>query len=69
MKIEMYVKLLIPDTTAVTAFKALKRIGYDISKLDRFEYYSFEIEGDESAFKEKISAFIRKKWEDHKDRS
>ena len=50
---ELYVKLLIPDTTAITAFQTLKRMGYETLKsLTRSDYYRFESEED---IKEKIT--------------
>lgn len=53
--VELYVGLKIPDTTAITTFHLLKRMGYDISKVKRQVYYKFEIEGDATKFAEKIS--------------
>lgn len=42
MKKEMFVSLLIPDTTALTALNALKKLGFDIEEIKRYNYYSFE---------------------------
>lgn len=54
-KIELYVKLVIPDTTAITAFHTLERMEAGVEKLERYEYYSFE--GD---FSEKFFDKIKK---------
>jgi len=55
MRVEMFVRLLIPDSIAVTAFNTLKKLGYDkLKSLKRMDYYCFEVE-DEEGFKEKIS--------------
>jgi len=50
--IELFVSLKIPDTTGITAFHAIEKMGYKISKLKREIYYKFE--GDEKAFASKI---------------
>src|SRR3989338_8898703 len=55
-KIELIVSLKAPDNAAITAFNTLKRMGYDeLLKLERADYYSFEISGDENKFKKEIS--------------
>jgi phosphoribosylformylglycinamidine (FGAM) synthase PurS component len=57
-EIEMFVRLIIPDTTAITAFHTLERMGYkELKKLLREDYYKFYISDDYDVekFKEKIS--------------
>ena len=54
-KVEMFVRLVIPDTTAITAFHAIERMGYRAGKLQRYDYYSFSFTGDIEKFKEQIS--------------
>lgn len=54
-KVELFVGLKIPDTTAITTFHALERIGFDIKKLKRQIYYKFDIDGDEKEFAEKVN--------------
>jgi len=49
-KVELYVKLVIPDTTAITAFHTLKRMETGVKKLERYDYYSFEGELSEKFF-------------------
>ncbi len=53
--VEMVVSLKVPDTTAITTFQTLQKLGFkkikDVSKSD---YYRFSIEGDLEEFKEKI---------------
>ena len=47
MEIEMTVELLVPDTTAITAFHALEKMGFSgLKKLRREDYYKFSAEGD-----------------------
>ncbi len=42
MEIELLVRLVIPDTTAITAFHTLRRMGFSgLSKLKREDYYKF----------------------------
>jgi len=42
MEIEMLVRLVIPDTTAITAFHTLERMGFSgLKKLRREDYYKF----------------------------
>ena len=45
--VELYVWLIIPDTTAITTFHTLEKMGFDIKSVKRKDYYSFEV--DESA--------------------
>lgn len=44
MKIILLVGLKIPDTTAITTFNTLKKLGYGIKKLSRREYFEFEVD-------------------------
>lgn len=54
-KIKLYVGLKIPDTTAITAFHALQRLGYNqLKKLLREEYYEFNVLKDEEQFMKDI---------------
>ncbi|UCD03256.1 MAG: phosphoribosylformylglycinamidine synthase subunit PurS [Candidatus Aenigmatarchaeota archaeon] len=47
MEIEMTVELLVPDTTAITTFHTLERMGFSaLKKLKREDYYRFSAEGD-----------------------
>ena len=46
MKLEMFVGLTIPDSTASTALRALQKMLPEIKSLVREDYYRFEIEGD-----------------------
>jgi phosphoribosylformylglycinamidine (FGAM) synthase PurS component len=55
--ITMYVKLLMPDTTALTTFHTLEGMGHSaLKKLERFDYYSFVLDdsGDAAAFQKAI---------------
>ncbi len=54
--IEMFVSLKAPDNVAITAFNALKRMGYDeLIALERSDYYKFDISGAKKKFKDEIS--------------
>ncbi len=54
-KIELFVGLKIPDTTAITTFHTIEKMGYnEIKKVKRDIYYKFEIEGDAEGFAKKI---------------
>ena len=53
--VELFVGLNIPDTTAITTFHAIERMGYKIGKVKREIYYKFEIEGDAEKFAKKVS--------------
>jgi len=55
MKLELYVWLIIPDTTAITAFHTLKRMGFAVKSVKRRDYYSFEVDDKAKDFSEKIS--------------
>ena len=52
--VELFVGLKIPDTTAITTFHVLERLGFKISKIKREIYYKFEIEGNIEKFSEKV---------------
>ena len=54
-EIELYVTLLIPDTTAVTAANTLRKLGFKFENLKRADYYRFTIDGDAKSFKERIA--------------
>lgn len=53
---ELFVRLIIPDNTARTAFHTLERMGYNkLKSLNREDYYKFTVEdGNEKEFNEKI---------------
>lgn len=54
-KIELFVGLKIPDTTAITAFHTLERMGYSkLESLERRDYYGFKIKGDADEFSREI---------------
>lgn len=53
-KVELFVELKIPDTTAITTFHTIERMGYNIKKVKREIYYKFNIDGDAERFTEKI---------------
>ena len=51
----MFVDLLIPDTTAITAFHTLKNIGFkQLKKLKREQYYYFAVDEDFKKFSDEI---------------
>ena len=53
--VELFVGLKIPDTTAITTFHTIEKMGYkDVKKLKREIYYKFDIDGDTAKFAEKI---------------
>lgn len=53
--IDMTVGLKIPDTTAITAFKALQRMGIkELKSLKRHQYYRFRVSGDPSSAAEQL---------------
>jgi len=55
-KVKLFVELKIPDTAARTAFHTLEHMGYDSLKdIRRYDYYEFEIDGNEKDFFQKIS--------------
>lgn len=43
MKVELFVRLIIPDTIAITALNAMKKMGFEVKSVVRQDYYSFEI--------------------------
>ena len=53
--VEMIVSLKVPDNVAITAFNALKRMGYKLKKLERADYYRFDVKADVENFKKQIS--------------
>ena len=52
---ELYVKLLIPDTTAITARRTLEQIGLKVKALERMDYYKITLGIDDPSFFGKIS--------------
>ena len=57
-EVEMFVKLLMPDTTAITTFHTLENMGFkSLKKLERLDYYKFSVEDNVNLeeFKNKIS--------------
>lgn len=54
-KVKLCVGLKIPDTTAITAFHTLERMGFNqLKKLEREDYYEFDVKGDEENFAKQI---------------
>jgi hypothetical protein len=53
--VEMFVGLKVPDNVAITAFNTLKRMNYKLKKLERFNYYKFDVKDNVEDFKKKIS--------------
>ncbi len=53
--VELFVGLKIPDTTAITTFHTIERMGIGVNKVKREIYYRFDIEGDASRFSDKVS--------------
>jgi phosphoribosylformylglycinamidine (FGAM) synthase PurS component len=54
-KIKLFVKLKIPDTTAITAFHTLERLGFkELKKLEREDYYEFVVLKDVDKFMKNI---------------
>lgn len=43
MNIELLVKLIVPDTTAITALHTLQEMGLAVTKVERAEYYRFTL--------------------------
>ena len=50
----MFVSLKVPDNVSITAFNTLKRMKYKIKKLERSNYYKFDVK-DDGNFKKRIS--------------
>lgn len=56
IKIELFVRLVIPDTTAITTFHTLKKLGFkELEKIKREDYYYFEVDSDFDSFVKKIT--------------
>lgn len=54
-KIELFVDLLIPDTTAITAHHTLKNMGFkQLKKLKREDYYYFVVDDELKKFSDEI---------------
>ena len=54
--IEMFVSLKVPDNVAITAFSTIKRMGDNqLKKLDRLDYYKFDVKNNIDKFKKQIS--------------
>lgn len=54
--IELFVSLKAPDNVAITAFNALRRMGYSkLKNLERSDYYKFDVKGNIDDFNKKIS--------------
>jgi phosphoribosylformylglycinamidine cyclo-ligase len=60
MEVEMLVDLIIPDTTAITAFHTLKKMGFkEVTELKREDYYKFDIEeGSDATLLGKIDILV-----------
>ncbi|MBR9699873.1 hypothetical protein GOV09_05435 [Candidatus Woesearchaeota archaeon] len=55
MKIRLLVKLKIPDTTCITAFHTLEKMGFkELKKLEREDFYEFEVLKDAEKFMKDI---------------
>ena len=52
-KVDLYVWLVKPDTSAITALNTLKKMGFEVESLKRKLYYSFEVD-EAKDFSEKI---------------
>ncbi|RMF06031.1 hypothetical protein D6764_03325 [Candidatus Woesearchaeota archaeon] len=54
--VELFVRLIIPDTTAITALNTLKKLGFPLTKLSREDYYQFVLDAnaDAEAFADRI---------------
>ncbi len=53
-KVELFVGLKIPDTTAITTLHTIEKMGYNVKKVKREFYYKFDIDGDKENLKKKI---------------
>ena len=54
--VEMLVGLKVPDNVAITAFNTLKRMKFNqLKKLERYDYYKFDVRGNVDDFRKKIS--------------
>ncbi|MFH1134018.1 MAG: hypothetical protein V1735_06010 [Nanoarchaeota archaeon] len=56
MKIAMAVGLKIPDSTCATALRTIRKMGYSLDRLKRYDYFAFTASGDAAAFKRQISS-------------
>ena len=50
MNVGLFVGLKIPDTTAITTFHTIEKMGYKIANVKREIYYEFHIDGDKEKF-------------------
>ncbi len=53
-EVELFVSLKIPDTTAVTAMQTMRKMGYNVSRVKRINYYKFYIGDNKEEFENKI---------------
>ncbi len=53
-KVELFVGLKIPDTTAITTLHTIEKMGFSVNKVKREIYYRFNIDGDAEKFAKKI---------------
>ncbi len=53
-KVRLLVSLKIPDTTAITAFHTLERMGLKPKSLEREDYYEFDVLKDSDRFMQEI---------------
>ena len=58
MMIELFVGLKIPDTTAITTFHTIEKMGYKVSKVKREIYYKFDAEKDVSSKLGKVDVLV-----------
>ncbi len=56
MIVELFVGLKIPDTTALTTKQTLESMNLHVKNLQRYDYYAFEIRGDQKQFEKKIAS-------------
>ena len=55
-KAELIVDLVVPDTTAITTYHTLKKMGFrELQKVDRSDYYKFSVSEKIEKFSKKIS--------------
>ena len=44
-EMELFVKLLVPDNTCLTAFHTLEKLGYkELQSMEREDYYNFSVD-------------------------
>jgi len=53
-KVELFVGLKIPDTTAITTLHTIEKMGHKIEKIKREIYYKFDVQGDAEKFSGKV---------------